>query len=228
MSLLQSLKMVSAPPHPEGWRFVLPGAGLWALTRFSGNRAVRLAGDGALAFAGFAAYFFRNPERVTPDVALTDKAVVSAADGHVTSVEEVVPPPELNLGQAPRWRVATFLSVMDVHINRAPVSGEVVTVAYTKGKFLNASLDKASEHNERNGITLRMEDGREVGVVQIAGLVARRIVCEVQPGQWLRAGQIFGLIRFGSRTDVYLPLGVKPIVEVGQTMIGGETIIATL
>jgi phosphatidylserine decarboxylase len=139
-----------------------------------------------------------------------------------------VPPAELDLGPAPRWRVAIFLSVLDVHVNRMPIDGTVTRIAYRHGKFLNASLDKASVDNERNALALRLADGREIAVVQIAGLIARRILCDVREGDAVHTGGRFGIIRFGSRTDLYLPEGVLPLVAVGQTMIGGETVIATL
>jgi phosphatidylserine decarboxylase len=152
--------------------------------------------------------------------------VIAAADGLVVSVMPAVPPAELGLGPAPRWRVATFLSVMDVHVNRMPVDGVVTRIAYRHGAFLNAAVDKASEQNERNAVAIRAADGRMFAVVQIAGLIARRIVCQVREGDPVRAGSRFGIIRFGSRTDVYLPEGVVPLVTEGQTMIGGETVIA--
>jgi len=139
-----------------------------------------------------------------------------------------VPPAELGLGEAPRWRVAIFLSVMDVHVNRVPVDGTVTRIAYRHGKYLNASLDKASDDNERNAIAIRLADGRDLAVVQIAGLIARRILCDIREGDAVQAGDRFGIIRFGSRTDVYLPDGVRPLVAEGQTMIGGETVIADL
>ncbi len=139
-----------------------------------------------------------------------------------------VPPPELGLGPAPRWRVATFLSVLNVHVNRVPADGTITRIAYRHGAFLNASLDKASDLNERNALALRLPDGREMAVVQIAGLIARRILCDVHEGDQVRAGARFGIIRFGSRTDLYLPEGVLPLVVVGQTMVGGETVIAEL
>ncbi len=144
------------------------------------------------------------------------------------SVTPAVPPAELGLGQMPRWRVSTFLSVLDVHVNRVPADGIITRIAYRHGSFLNASLDKASEANERNAIALRLPDGREIAVVQIAGLIARRIVCDLREGDAVHAGQRLGIIRFGSRTDLYLPEAVRPLVAVGQTMIGGETVIAEL
>ena len=141
---------------------------------------------------------------------------------------QAVPPTELGLGETPRWRVCIFLSVLDVHVNRSPVEGRVTRIAYRHGAFLNASLDKASELNERNAMAIRLTDGRDVAVVQIAGLIARRILCHAREGDVLEAGERYGIIRFGSRTDVYLPPGVKPLVAEGQTMIGGETVIAEL
>jgi phosphatidylserine decarboxylase len=143
-------------------------------------------------------------------------------------ITEALPPTELNLGTEPLTRVSVFLNVFDVHINRSPVAGTVERVAYHPGKFLNASLDKASTDNERNGLAIRLADGRMIGVVQIAGLIARRIVCHARDGQHLKTGERFGLIRFGSRTDLFLPKGVAPLVAVGQRMIGGETVMADL
>jgi phosphatidylserine decarboxylase len=170
-------------------------------------------------------YFFRDPERVTPT---RHGVIVSPADGIVSLIEPAVPPSELGLPDTPLTRVSVFMSVFDCHINRAPVAGTVQAVAYRPGKFLNASLDKASADNERNGVVIEMEDGRLLPVVQIAGLVARRIVCFVERGAALSRGERFGLIRFGSRLDVYLPEGVVPQVRVGQTMIAGETVLAEI
>ena len=143
-------------------------------------------------------------------------------------IEQAAPPPELGLPDAPLTRVSVFMSVFNCHVNRAPIAGEITAVAYRSGKFFNASLDKASADNERNSICIRMANGRDLAVVQIAGLVARRIVCFVEPGTQMQTGERFGLIRFGSRLDVYLPDGVRPIVQVGQTMIAGETVLAEL
>lgn len=139
-----------------------------------------------------------------------------------------VPPAELGLGPEPRWRVAIFLSVLDVHVNRSPIAGVVTRIAYRHGKYLSANMDKASTDNERNALAMRLDNGQDIAVVQIAGLIARRILCDVHEGQTLRAGERFGIIRFGSRTDLYLPHGVAPLVAVGQTMIGGETVMAEL
>ena len=170
-------------------------------------------------------YFFRDPVRVTP---MEDGLVVSPADGEVSLVEPAVPPAELELGSAPRMRVSVFMSVFDCHVNRAPVPGTVQTTAYRPGRFLSAELDKASEENERNGIVLRTAEGVDLGVVQIAGLVARRIRCDVREGAALDRGDRFGMIRFGSRLDVYLPDGTAPRVAVGQRCVAGETVIARL
>ena len=170
-------------------------------------------------------YFFRDPERTVP---MDEGQVVSPADGVVSLIEPAVPPTELGLGEAALTRVSVFMSVFDCHVNRAPVAGEVTATAYRPGKFLSAELDKASEENERNGIVLTMADGTRLGVVQIAGLVARRILCEVEQGAMLDRGDRFGLIRFGSRLDVYLPDGTAPRVAIGQSMISGETVLAVL
>ncbi len=176
-----------------------------------------------LVFTLFCLYFFRDPERTPPP---RPGVFVSPADGKVVSVAEAPPPAELGLGVEPRWRVSIFLSVLNVHVNRVPASGVVTRIAYRNGAFVSASLDKASEANERNALAIRLADGREIAVVQIAGLIARRILCAVGEGDPVRTGDRFGIIRFGSRTDLYLPFGVKPLVVVGQTMIGGETVIA--
>ena len=176
-------------------------------------------------FTLFCLYFFRDPERVPPGRL---GALVAPADGKVVSVAPSIPPVELGLGPAPRWRVGIFLSVLDVHVNRVPADGTVSRIAYRHGAFVNASLDKASEENERNAIAIRLHDGREIAVVQIAGLIARRIVCDIREGDVVRAGNRFGIIRFGSRTDLYLPEGIRPLVAEGQTMIGGETVIAEM
>lgn len=221
MTLSETLRTVFAPPHPAGRPFLVLGALAALLGLLVGHHLVWLG----VLFVVFCLYFFRDPERVAPG---RPGAVVAPADGHVVSVMQAVPPAELGLGGGPRWRVAIFLSVMDVHVNRVPADGTVTRIAYRHGAFVNASLDKASESNERNALAIRLADGREMAVVQIAGLIARRIVCAVREGDRVRAGDRFGIIRFGSRTDLYLPEGVAPLVAVGQTMIGGETLIAEL
>jgi phosphatidylserine decarboxylase len=222
MSLVASLRMVVAPPHRAGHVFLAGGAALVVIGLLFGLHWLAWL---ALMFVLFCLYFFRDPERVPPD---RPGLVLAPADGHITSVELAVPPEELGLGPIPRWRVAIFLSVLDVHVNRMPADGTVTRIAYRSGKFLNASLDKASTDNERNALAVRLPDGRDLAVIQIAGLIARRILCHAHEGETLRAGDRFGIIRFGSRTDTYLPHGVLPLVIAGQTMIGGETVLAEL
>jgi len=221
MTPIESFRSVLAPPHPVGRPFILGGIVAMLLGFVV---SAWLAWAGAL-FTLFCLYFFRDPERVPP---ARPGAVVAPADGRVVSVMQALPPAELGLGDGPRWRVAIFLSVLDVHVNRMPASGTVTRIAYRHGKFVNASMDKASEHNERNALALRLPDGREMAIVQIAGLIARRIVCQVREGDSVIGGNRFGIIRFGSRTDLYLPEGVRPLVEVGQLTIGGETVLAEL
>lgn len=221
MSLVDSFRLVLAPPHPAGRPFLFGGLAVFVLGLIVSHW---LAWLGAL-FTLFCLYFFRDPERVPPD---RPGLLLAPADGKVVSVAPAQPPPELGLGTAPRWRVAIFLSVLDVHVNRIPADGTVTRIAYRHGAFLNASLDKASEQNERNALAIRLLDGREIAVVQIAGLIARRILCHAREGEAVRAGDRFGIIRFGSRTDLYLPEGVLPLVAVGQRMIGGETVLADL
>jgi phosphatidylserine decarboxylase len=215
------LKDVLIPIHRAGWPFI--GAALVAAVVLS-LFWEPLFWLGLLA-AAFCTYFFRDPERITPARA---GLVVSPADGLVSAVESVVPPHELNMGDAPRTRVSIFLNVFDVHINRVPADGVISGLAYHKGTFVNAALDKASDQNERQSVRMTTADGRDIAFVQIAGLIARRIVCDLVQGQAVRAGERFGLIRFGSRTDVYLPDGVAPLVAPGQRMIGGETVVADL
>jgi len=221
MHLLETLRLVVAPPHPAGRPFLIGGAVAFVAGLLL---APWLAWLG-LIFTLFCLYFFRDPERTPPG---RPNAVLAPADGRVVSVMPAVPPAELGLGPAPRWRVATFLSVLDVHVNRMPVDATVTRIAYHHGAFLSADMDKASEANERNALALRLPDGREMAVVQIAGLVARRILCDAREGDAVQAGARFGIIRFGSRTDLYLPEGVRPLVVVGQTMVGGETVMADL
>ena len=215
------LSTVIKPLHREGYRF-LAFFGLVTLALFVLWAPLGWIGLGLTVWCY---YFFRDPERITPT---RPGLIVSPADGVVSLIGPAVPPVELGLGAAPRPRVSVFMNVFDCHVNRAPVAGVVEKLAYRPGKFLNASLDKASEDNERNGMVLRLEDGRPLAVVQIAGLVARRILCEVAEGATLATGQRFGMIRFGSRLDVYLPEGVAPLVAVGQGMIAGETVLADL
>jgi phosphatidylserine decarboxylase len=222
MALGHSLRLIMAPPHRAGRPFIIAGTAFCLLGGLVlGAWAFWLG----LFFASFCLFFFRDPARVAP---ARPGLVLAPADGKVVSVDPAVPPAELGLGTEPRWRVGIFLSVVDVHVNRVPADGRVTRIVYRPGAFLNASLDKASEDNERNAIALRLPDGRALAVVQIAGLIARRILCDIREGQDVQAGERFGIIRFGSRTDVYLPEGVRPLVAEGQTMTGGETVIAEL
>ncbi|GGM43783.1 phosphatidylserine decarboxylase proenzyme [Longimycelium tulufanense] len=212
----------SVPPlHPAGRPFVLGMAALTLLLR----RRWRPLGALAAVLTAWCAWFFREPRRVTP---MRPGIAVSPADGTVSHVAEAAPPAELGLGPDPMVRVSVFLSVFDVHVQRAPVDGVVEKVAYRPGRFLSADLDKASEDNERNSVLLRDGDGRALAVVQIAGLIARRIVCEAAEGDKVTAGATYGLIRFGSRVDLYLPRGSRVLVEAGQRTIGGETVLAEL
>jgi phosphatidylserine decarboxylase len=220
MSIVNSIRSQLAPIHPEGYPFI----GAFALASLILFWLWTPLGWLGTLLTLWCAYFFRDPPRVTP---LSDGLVVSPADGRVSLVANAVPPPELALGDKPLPRVSIFMSVFDCHVNRAPVSGRIERIAYTPGKFLNADLDKASEDNERNALVIAAASGR-VGVVQIAGLIARRIVCWVKEGQEIAAGERIGMIRFGSRVDVYLPAGTVPLVSVGQTSLAGETVIADL
>lgn len=207
------------PIHPEGWRFIPVFAALAVLL---GWLWLPLAVPGAVLTV-WCAYFFRNPDRVSP---VRPGLIVSPADGAVQMIVDAVPPPELEMGEAPLTRVSIFMSVFNVHVNRIPADGRIVKSVYRPGKFINAALDKASADNERQAVRMALSDGREIAFVQIAGLVARRIRCDLIEGRTVRAGQRFGLIRFGSRLDVYLPPGVQPLVMVGQTAIAAETVLA--
>ncbi len=210
---------VLKPMHPAGWPFV---AGFAAVSLLAFWVWTPL-GWVCTLLTVWCYYFFRDPVRFSPQ---TPGLFLAPADGTVAQVGPAVPPPELGLGPVARMRVGIFMSVFNCHVNRAPAAGKVTNVAYHPGKFLSASMDKASEENERNGVTIELPDGRMMGVVQIAGLIARRILCFTAPGATLAAGQRFGLIRFGSRLDVWLPEGAVPLVAVGQTMTAGETVIA--
>jgi len=215
------ISTVVKPVHPAGYPFIAAFAAA-TLFLFLVWTPLGLVGLGLTVWC---CYFFRDPPRVTP---VREGLVVSPADGVVSAIAPAVPPAELGLGAEARTRISVFMNVFDCHVNRMPVGGRVARVAYHPGKFLNAALDKASEENERNGLVVELADGRTLGVVQIAGLVARRIVCFVTEGAMLGTGERFGLIRFGSRLDVYLPDGVAPLVCVGQAAVAGETVIADL
>jgi phosphatidylserine decarboxylase len=221
MSVLVSIRSQITPVHPEGYPFI----GGFAL-----GSLVLMWLWSPLGWIGFALtawcfYFFRDPPRVTP---LREGLVISPADGRVSRIVNAVPPAELELGDRPVPRISIFMSVFDCHVNRSPVAGRIERMAYQPGAFVNADLDKASEGNERNGLVITTASGARIGVVQIAGLVARRIVPFVKQGTSVTAGERIGMIRFGSRVDVYLPEGMRPQVAEGQTATAGETIVADL
>jgi phosphatidylserine decarboxylase len=215
------LKSVLVPIHPAGWPFI----GIFAVGAVALGWWAEPAGYLGAVLTAWCAYFFRNPDRTTPTRA---GLVISPADGVVQSIVEAVPPAELEMGDAPLTRVAVFMNVFNVHVNRVPIDGTISKLSYRPGKFLNASLDKASVDNERQSLKVTIADGREIAFVQIAGLVARRILCWVKERDKVQAGERFGLIRFGSRVDIYLPKGVNPLVCIGQTSVAGETVLADL
>jgi phosphatidylserine decarboxylase len=220
-SLIDTITDSIAPVHSDGYKFLAIGAGVTLLLFLLWPPLAWIA---ALVTA-WIAYFFRDPARVTP---LREGLVVAPGDGRVSAIERVRPPMELGLGEAERLRISIFLSVFDVHINRAPVAGRISRSIYVPGSFLNAALDKASEENERRSLVITTAGGTEIAVVQIAGLIARRIVTFLNEGDSVGAGQRFGLIRFGSRVDLYLPPGRGTLVSVGQRAVGGETVLADL
>jgi phosphatidylserine decarboxylase len=213
------LRKALAPLHPDGFKFVLAAAVATVLLLV----VSKPAGWVALVVILWIIYFFRDPWRVTP---LREGVLVSPADGIVTSVEFAPPPPELDMGNAEVARIGIFLNLFDVHVNRAPIGGRVAALRYTKGRFLNAGGDEASVHNERMAIRVSPPTGPEIAFVQVAGLVARRIVCDLREGQRIATGQRIGIIRFGSRVDVYCPPPYATMVVAGQRMVGGETVIA--
>ena len=220
MSIYDSIRSQLVPITPEGYPFIGAFAfvsiilfWLWPPLGWLGTLATI-----------WCAYFFRDPPRVTP---VRDGLVVAPADGRVSQVTSAVPPQELSIGNKPLPRISIFMSVFDCHVNRSPVAGKIEKIIYQPGKFLNADLDKASADNERNSLVIATA-GARVAVVQIAGLIARRIVCFVKVGQAINTGERFGMIRFGSRLDIYLPEGTPPLVAVGQTSIAGETVLADL
>jgi phosphatidylserine decarboxylase len=218
MSVLASIRSQIVPIHREGYPFIGAFALLALVLFFLWSP---LGWIGAILTA-WCTYFFRDPVRVTPN---REGLVVAPADGTVSLLGRAVPPRELQLGVTPLQRVSIFMSVFDCHVNRSPVSGRIERIVYTPGKFINADLDKASEDNERNGFVIDTGTVR-VGVVQIAGLIARRIISFVAEGQPIGAGERIGMIRFGSRVDVYLPDGLSPLVAEGQAAIAGETVLA--
>ena len=221
MSIVASIRSQIVPVSQEGYPFI---------ATFGIASLILMWLWSPLGWLGVVAtlwclYFFRDPPRVTP---LREGLVIAPADGRVSRILNAVPPAELGLGERAVARVSIFMSVFDCHVNRSPVTGRIERIAYRAGLFLNADLDKASEDNERNCFLIRTASGARIGVVQIAGLIARRIVSFVREGVTIGAGERFGLIRFGSRVDVYLPDGVRPLVAEGQTAIAGETVIADL
>jgi phosphatidylserine decarboxylase len=220
MSILDSIQRQIPPIHKEGYPFI----GIFALVSLFLFWLWSPLGWIGSALTVWCALFFRDPVRVTP---VREGLVVSPADGRVSMITMALPPAELGLGDRPLPRVSIFMSVFNCHVNRSPIAGRIDRIAYRPGLFINAELDKASEDNERNSLVISSAQGR-IGVIQIAGLVAKRIVCIVKEGQSIGAGERFGLIRFGSRLDVYLPLGTKALVSEGQTAIAGETVLADL
>lgn len=215
------ISTVVKPIHKEGYKFI----GIFAAVTLVLFLIWQPLGWIGLGLTIWCYYFFRDPDRLTPT---REGLLVSPADGVISLIEPAVPPAELNMGPAPLTRVSVFMNVFDCHVNRAPIGGKITNISYRAGKFFNASFDKASDENERNSLAIELVDGRKIAVVQIAGLVARRILCEVKEGDVLATGARFGMIRFGSRVDVYLPDGVEPLVALGQTMVSAETVIADM
>ncbi len=213
------LKSVFVPINKAGWPFIAIFA---AVTVVAAYYSEPLGWIG-IVLTAWCTYFFRDPDRYTP---ARDGLVISPADGVVQMIQEAVPPPEIEMGDQPLNRISIFMNVFDVHVNRVPIAGTISKLAYRPGKFFNASLDKASEFNERQSVRLTTADNIEIAFVQIAGLVARRIKCDIQESQSVMTGERFGLIRFGSRVDVYLPTEISALVAVGQRAIAGETVIA--
>ncbi len=224
------LKVIFVPINREGWPFIAMFA-ILTLALMAGAyalgwaAAVQPVGWVGAILTVWCVCFFRDPQRHTPT---REGLVISPADGVVQLIDRAAPPAELEMGEEERTRVCVFMNVFNVHVNRSPLSGTVKKVAYRPGKFLNASLDKASVDNERMSVSLETIAGKEIAFVQIAGLVARRIICWTKEGDKLKAGERFGMIRFGSRVDVYLPEGIEPMVALGQTTKAGETVLADL
>jgi phosphatidylserine decarboxylase len=215
------LKIIIPPIHKEGYFFIF----IFLLITLIVGHFIPWIGWIFSILTIWCVFFFRDPVRVTPQ---NDDLVISPADGIVTKIEQALPPKELKMAEEPLTRISIFLNVFNVHVNRVPATGRIKSLFYNPGKFFNASLDKASTHNERQSVLMETTSGQEIAFVQIAGLVARRIICDLEDNQNIRAGERFGIIRFGSRMDVYLPKGVAPLVIEGQTTIGGETVIANL
>ncbi len=214
-------QLFRTPIHKEGYFFAgifgVIALILWMISSFFGWIG--------LILTVWCLYFFRNPERVTP---VREGLIISPADGIVQLITEVIPPKEMKLGLEKRTRISIFMDVFNVHVNRIPIDGVVKTIYYHKGKFLNASLEKSSEYNERQLFVVETKEKQKIGFIQIAGLIARRIRCDIKEGQSVKAGERFGLIRFGSRVDVFLPKGAEPLVIEGQKTVAGETVLADL
>ena len=213
------LRRVLAPLHPDGFKFVAVGVVATLLLFLLWAPAGWVAAIATL----WMVYFFRDPWRVTP---IRPGLLISPADGIVVSIAAATPPPELAMGDMAIVRIGIFLNIFDVHVTRTPIGGRVAAMRYTKGRFINASLDKASEHNERLAIRVAPPEGPDIAFVLVAGLVARRIVCNLHDGQQVASGQRIGIIRFGSRVDIYCPPPYVPMVAAGQRMVGGETVLA--
>ena len=218
---MNMMKVIAVPMHSEGRKFVAIFAAITAALWLVWEPLFWLG----VGMTVWCYYFFRDPVR---SVAQKPGLILSPADGVISLITKTVPPAEMLLGDKPLTRVSVFMNVFNCHVNRAPMAGKVIAITYHHGKFVNASLDKASEHNERNSITIQGADKIRIGVTQIAGLVARRIVCFTKVGNGLSMGERFGLIRFGSRLDVFLPDGIEPAVGLGQTAVAGETVLAHL
>jgi phosphatidylserine decarboxylase len=216
---MEAIRAALVPIHREGYRFVA----IFALVTLVLFFLAEPLGWIGVILTAWCAYFFRDPDRTTP---LREGLIVSPADGVVQSIEMATPPPELEMGERQRLRIAVFMNVFDVHVNRVPADGEITGLHYREGKFLNASLDKASVDNERQAVRMTTSTGHDIAFVQIAGLVARRILCDLFTGQQVKTGERFGMIRFGSRVDVYLDEGMVPMVVVGQRAVAGETVLA--
>ena len=220
-NLLDAIKLATFPIHKEGYKFIL----IFAIGAIILALLSDILGLAGLVLTLWCIFFFRDPERIVP---IGEKLIISPADGVVQKIEEVPLPDNLTDSGEMRTRVSIFLNVFNVHVNRVPADGTITKLHYHPGKFFNASLDKASKYNERQEVLMKMDNGSEIAFSQIAGLIARRIVCDLKEGQKVKAGERFGIIRFGSRMDVYLPKGISPTVSVGQTVIGGESIVADM
>lgn len=220
--MISSISKAIPVPNKEGIPFIVGSVAVTLFFYFIGWETL---GNLMLVVTIWCVYFFRDPERFTP---VGDGLIVSPADGVVSMITQAVPPAELEMGEEPLTRISVFLNIFNVHINRVPVAGTITRLYYFAGKFFNAELDKASEENERQMVRVTTADGKEVGFVQIAGLIARRIVCYLKEGQEVTTGERFGLIRFGSRMDIFLPKGIAPLVVTGQIAVAGETVLADL